>query len=398
MKIETKAVLSGRNSTKHSGSVNPPVHRTSTVLFPTLKDYISAEKGKPFYETSKDIESSDFSYATTGTPTSFALQKTIAELEGGGQTIITPSGLCAISLALISHVSHGDHILVVDTAYGPTRRFCNKELKRYGVETTYYDPAIGKDIEHLIQKNTSIILTESPGSLTFEIQDIPAITKIAKKHNITVMMDNSWATPLFFNAFDHGIDISIHAGTKYIGGHSDVLLGTITAKGDTFKKIFKTYRNFGATASPDDCYLASRGIRTMHVRLKQHEQSALTVAKWLEKQPQVSRVLHPALPSFPGHNIFKRDFKGSTGLFAFVLNKPYTLEAISQLTDHLEYFGIGCSWGGYESLILPVDPTTTRSATKWTEKNSLIRLFIGLEHPDDLIKDLEKGLKHLANA
>jgi len=360
-----------------------------------LKDYLDAEKGDAFYDTSKEVFSSDYSYATTGSPTSFSLQRAISKLEGGDQTLVVPSGLYAISIVLLSLLNSGDHLLMVDNAYWPTRRFCDKELKRLGIETTYYDPLIGEGVKDLIKDNTKVIFVESPGSFTFEVQDIPAIAKAAKSKNVLTVADNSWATPLFFKPLEHGIDISLHAGTKYFSGHSDVLIGTITTSNKLIKKLYGTYRNFGATASPDDCYLTMRGLKTLSIRVARHEKSALIVAKWLEKRKEVTRILHPAFPSCPGHKIFERDFKGSTGLFAFVLDKKYSIEALSKMIDGLKYFGIGCSWGGFESLILSTNPAACRSVTKWEDKNSVIRLYIGLEDTDDLIEDLEKGLKRL---
>lgn len=395
MKKETIAVTSGKEPEKHNGMVNTPVHRTSTILFPTIRDYHDAERGKDFYNTTGGSQAADYSYALTGTPTTFDLQKTIAELEGGDHTLVTPSGLSAITTTLLSFVSAGDHILVADTVYGPTRRFCNKELKRLGVETTYYDPLIGEGISELIHNNTRIIFTESPGSLTFEMQDIPAIAKAAHEKGAVVVMDNSWASSLYFKPFEHGVDVSIQAGTKYIGGHSDIFLGTITTTNEHIKKIFRTFKNLGTHTSPDVCYTALRGIRTMPTRIKAHEKSALNIAKWLSKQKEVKTVLHPALKSSPGHKIWKRDFTGSTGLFSIILDKKYSMDAISAMIDKMEIFGIGCSWGGFESLIINFDPSTTRTATKWTETNSCIRIYIGLEDEEDLRNDLEKGLKRL---
>lgn len=395
--FETIAVHSGRNPEQFSGAVNTPVHRTSTVVFPTLAEYEEAQHGKAIYETGQGIQSKDFSYGTTGTPTSFGLQKALAALEGAEQALVFPSGLSAITIALLSFLNTGDHLLMVDSVYGPTRRFCNKQLKRLGIEVTFYDPLIGGDIVSLIKNNTKVIFTESPGSLTFEVQDIPAISAAAKsvREDIAIIMDNSWATPVYFRPFEKGVDVSIQAGTKYINGHADVLIGTVTANGDYFKRIFETFHHFGTCVSADDCYLTARGLRTMPVRLKHHEASALKVAHWLKDHKKVSRVLHPALPESAGHDIWKRDFLGSTGLFSFILDKQYTFDEIAKVVDPMELFSIGASWGGFESLVLPQMPATSRTAVKWEENRSCIRIYTGLEHVDDLIEDLDKALARL---
>ncbi len=398
MKKDTLLVTSSRSAKKFGGAVNPPIQKTSTVLFPTIESYEKAEKGLAYYEETKDLSTSDYSYGIFGTETTAVLQQAISDIEGGGKTYITPSGLSAITLSILSFISSGDHILVADTVYGPTRRFCNKELKKYGVSVTYYDPYIGKDITKLIQKNTKIIFLESPGSLTFEVQDIPAICASAKKSSdgIVTIIDNSWATPFYFKAFEHGVDIAVQALTKYVGGHSDLILGSVTAKSDTHsKKIAATYRNLGLHTSPEDCYIAQRGIRTLGVRLKQHYSSAIKIAQWLEKRPEVEKVLYPALSSHPDNKIWKRDFTGAGGLFTFIFKKKLSREAISSFTDNLKLFGIGCSWGGFESLIISFDPSQIRTAKSWKEKGSCIRLYIGLEDPDDLITDLEAGFKRI---
>jgi cystathionine beta-lyase len=365
-------------------------------LFPSLEAYHDAENGKAFYETDTFTPSPDYSYGTSGTPTVFALREALAELDGVKYALTYPSGLSAITITLNALLQSGDHILVTDSVYGPTRRFCNKELKRFGVEVTFYDPLIGGDIATLIQPNTKVIFTESPGSLTFEVQDIPAITAVAKQHDIISIMDNSWATPLFFNPFAHGIDIAIQAATKYINGHSDVLLGVVTCDDEyIFGKLSSTYRHYGVCPSPDDCALASRGLRTIAVRVKQHQSNALALASWLKKQPLVNRILHPAFVDCPGHDIWKRDFTGSTGLFSIVLNQRYTDAQISAMVNGLELFGIGASWGGYESLLIHITPAYVRSATRWPEPNTVLRIYVGLEDVDDLIDDLQKGFERI---
>lgn len=395
MKKDTLLTQLGRNPELHAGSVNMPLFQTSTVIFPTLKAYFDADKGKPYYELTKGAQPHDYGYGLGGTPTIFALQDALAKLEGAEACLLSPSGLSAITFTLTALLSPGDHILVTDSVYGPTRRFCNKELKRLGIETTYYDPLIGKEITKLCKPNTKIIFLEAPGSLTFEMQDVPAITKVAKAKNITTIIDNSWATPLFFKPFDHGVDISIQAITKYIGGHSDVLMGAVLCNKAQFEVLNMSNRHYGLGVSPADCVQVLKGLRTLDVRLKKHEASALKIAGWVAKQMEVSRVLYPALPSDPGHKLWKRDFTGANGLFSFVLKKHYDFKAISAFIDGLELFGIGASWGGYESLAIYFDPITVRTAKPWKAEGSCIRLHIGLDNPDDLIKDLEKGLKRL---
>lgn len=394
MKQDSKVVHSGRQPFKHYGMVNTPIYPSSTILFPTIEAYNEAEQGRSCYYPDDNSVAADLSYAITGTPTSYALAEAISSLEGGYKSILVQSGLAALTTTLMALTSSGDHILIPDTAYGPTRRFCNLELKRFGVETTFYDPLIGADIAGMIRENTTMILVESPGSLTFEVQDIPAISAVAKTRNVAVVMDNSWATPLFFKPFMHGVDISIQAITKYIGGHSDVIMGAITTNEHYYRKIYKYFRHSGACVSPYDCYLAQRGIRSLSARLKQHEESALKVASWLETRKEVAQVLYPALPSHPGHALWKRDFTGASGLFSFIL-KPYAEEAIHNMINNMGLFAIGCSWGGYESLILNFNPTSIRTATNWQTTGPCIRVHIGLENVDDLIDDLEKGLKTL---
>lgn len=396
MKPESLVVHAGRKPKEQQGTVNPPIYQTSTLLFPTIGDYHAAESGKAYYTVSEHIRA-DPSYAITGTKTTHALAEAVAQLEGGGATLIFPSGLAAITTTLLSFLSAGDHALIVDSVYGPTRRFCNKELKRYNVEVTYYDPLIGAGIDSLIQDNTKLILLESPGSLTFEIQDVPAMTKAAKAKNpdIVTVIDNSWATPLYFKPFVHGVDVSIQAATKYINGHSDILMGTVTAHEPHITAIFRCYKNLGMSSSPQECYLAQRGLRSMVARLERHQKSALQVANWLSGHKAVKWVIYPVLPTHPQHHIWKRDFTGACGLFTFVLH-PVANERIERMINSLEFFGIGASWGGYESLIINFDPCSVRSVTKWKEEGNCVRVHIGLEDPEDLIKDLENGMKALS--
>jgi cystathionine beta-lyase len=378
-KINTKLIHSGSHPEDQSGIVNPPIYRASTVDYGTVKEM------KKLRSNPND----NFVYGRIGTPTSAAFEETVAALEGAEKTIAVGSGLAAISAAMLAFVNTGDHILVCDNAYSPTRNLCEKFLKRFGVKTSYYDPLIGSEISKLFQSNTKVIYTESPGSHTFEIQDISAITDAAHKAGIKVVMDNTWSAGYFFKPFDHGIDVSVQAATKYYVGHSDAMIGTISMSGDNIQPLIDSVRMLGYNISPDDAYLALRGMRTLNVRLKQHEQNGIKVAEWLAARPEVSKVLHPALPSCPGHKIWKRDFLGSNGLFGVVF-KPTGETAINTFIDGLELFSLGGSWGGYESLVLPTE--VTRTVTNWTKNKRSIRFHIGLEDPDDLINDIEVGL------
>jgi len=381
----TKVVTAGRDPASNLGFVNPPVYHASTVLYPNAEDFV-AHRAR-------------YQYGRRGTPTTEALETALQELEGpqcAGVSLL-PSGLAAISTALLAVVRAGDHVLVTDSAYGPTRTYSDQILKRLGVETTYYDPLIGTGIAELFRPNTRAIYLEAPGSLTFEMQDVAAIAKAAHAKGVLVLMDNTWATPLYYRPLDHGVDLAIQAGTKYIGGHSDVMLGTISANAATVADLKSTVRYSGLCEGPDDVYLGLRGLRTLAVRLERHHQSGLAVARWLEARPEVSRVLHPALPSHPGHALWKRDFTGASGLFSMVL-KPVPQKAAYAFVDELELFGIGASWGGYESLAIPFDCRSVRTATRWEPEGPTIRFHIGLEAVEDLIDDLECGFAALAAA
>ena len=381
---------------RHSDTIhmaNPPLYQGSTIVYQRVADLVQAHRD---YESGAE----SYTYGRKGTPTSLALCEALAVLEGGHRTYLCPSGLAALSTALLSQLATGDHILMVDTAYGPTRDLCEGLLKRYGVSTTYYDPLIGAGIETLIQANTRIIFLESPGSLTLEIQDVPAITTVAKKHNITTIMDNTWATPLYFKAFEHGVDIVVQAVTKYIGGHSDVLMGAVTANERTYRSVRQTAHQTGQFAGGMDIALVLRGLRTLPVRLREHECNALHIAQWFEQQPAVERVIHPALPSHPQHALWQRDFLGASGLFTVVFKPEYSVEQINRMVESYQYFGIGYSWGGFESLALPVHAAQlahSRSATT-VAPNSMVRYQIGLETPEDLIEDLKLGLDQLSKA
>jgi cystathionine beta-lyase len=382
---DTKVVTGGRDPAAYHGFVNPPVYHASTVLYPSADDFVARR--------------SRYQYGRRGTPTTEALELAVQELEGpqcAGVSLL-PSGLSAISAALLSVVQAGDHILVADCAYAPTRTFCDQILSRFGVTTTYFDPLIGGAIADLLQPNTRVVFLESPGSLTFEMQDVPAIAKAAHAKGALVLMDNTWASPLYFRALDFGVDLSIQAGTKYIGGHSDVMLGTVSASAATVAGLKKTVFLNGWCVGPDDVYLGQRGLRTLAVRLERHYKSGVAVAQWLEHRPEVLSVIHPAFASHPGHAIWKRDFTGASGLFSIVL-KPVSQQAVHAFLDALELFGIGASWGGYESLAIPFDCVNVRSATQWAPGGPAVRFHIGLEAVDDLIADLEGGFAALAAA
>ena len=384
MKKQTKLINVGRDPDANFGIVNPPVYHASTVLFPTVAALDKATKNR--YD--------GVYYGLNGTPTTFSLQEAVAELEGYTQAIAVPSGLAAIVAALLAFLDQDDHLLMVDSVYGPTRRFCDGMLKRFGVETTYYDPLIGAAITKLMRPETKVVFTESPGSLTFEVQDIPAIVKEAHAGGAKVIFDNTWAGGIFFSASKLGVDVSVQAATKYIGGHSDVMLGTIAMNDGDNITIRDSVRDLGYGAAPDDCYLALRGLRTINARLPIHQDNALKLAYWLNERPEVERVLHPALPSCPGHETWKRDFTGSSGLFSFVLKNNFNKTHVSAMLDHMQLFKIGYSWGGFESLIVPYDTHPPRSAQPWLS-GQLIRIHAGLESVDDMIDDLEAGFKRL---
>jgi cysteine-S-conjugate beta-lyase len=378
----TQLVEGGRRSEWRGRLVNPPVERASTILFDTVAELEGSRAGLGEYR-----------YGLQGTATQWALAGALTELEpGAAGTALYSSGLAAITAVLLSVLSSGDELLVTDNVYGPTRKFCDTMLRRFGVRTRYFDPMIGAAIADLIGENTRAILLESPGSHTMEVQDVPAIGAIARERGIVTLLDNTWATPLLFPAISAGVDVSILAATKYVGGHADVMLGAATATAEHYTRIQHSSWDLGHSVSPDDAWLGSRGLRTMAVRLKQHQDSALMVAHWLKEQRQVGLVLHPALPDCPGHEIWKRDFKGSSGLFSFEL-KGADKAARSRFVESLELFGIGYSWGGYESLALPVDPVRTVSTSPAA---NLVRLHIGLEDPEDLIEDLAAALSKIA--
>ena len=378
---DTRLTHGGRRREWRGRLVNPPVHRGSTILFDSVAEMKAASP-----------KFGEHYYGLHGSPTQWALAEALTELEpGAGGTMLYSTGLAAVTAALLTVLKTGDELLMVDCVYGPTRRFCDVFLRRYGVETRYYDPTIGAGIAELIGESTRAIFLESPGSLTLEVQDVPAISAAAEARGVATLLDNTWATPLFFPALAAGVDLSILAGTKYVGGHADVMLGSVTATPEWYPKLERTSWDLGHSLSPDDAWLGSRGLRTMGVRLRRHQESALAVAHWLKARPEVARVLHPALPDCPGYELWARDFAGASGLFSFVLAGGGDA-ARTRLIDALELFGIGYSWGGYESLAVPVDPEKLRTATRWQAEGPVVRLNIGLEDPDDLIADLERGL------
>ena len=388
VKPDTLLTHAGSHPELNHGAVNPPIYRVSTVVFPSVAEMKEGEK-HPF---------DHMRYGRQGTPTSFAFEEAVTALDGGTGALATCSGQAAITTALGGLLRAGDHALIADSVYNPTRRYCSEYLAQSGVEIEFYDPLIGGGIDALIKPNTKIVYTESPGSLTFEIQDLPAISAAAHAKGALVVIDNTWATGLFFDAFAHGADISVQAATKFLSGHSDAMLGVISCKSKEVWTRLKNYMSYsGMSAGSEEVYLALRGMRTLAVRLRQHQASGLTVARWLRERPEVARVIYPALPGSPGHEIWKRDFKGACGLFAVEL-KPCPQPAVNAMVDSLAYFGLGFSWGGFESLILPTSGNINRTATQWRPDGPTLRLHIGLEDPDDLIADLARGFDHLGAA
>ncbi len=388
MKKDTKLVHAGRHPEQYLGAVNPPVYRVSTVTYPSVAAMTEAER-KPY---------DGLRYGRYGTPTSFALEEAVAMLEGGYRTIATASGLAAITGTLTALLQAGDHVLMVDTVYFPTRRFCQQQLKRCGIETTFYDPLLGADIAALMRPETRVVFVEAPGSLTFEMQDIPAIAEVAHAGGAVVVMDNTWATPLFFQPFDKGVDISLQSATKFIVGHSDAMLGLITcATEELWHTVKSSVAYAGVCAGSEEVFLGLRGLRTLSVRLRQHQESGLVLAAWLDQRPEVRRVMHPALPDDPGHALWKRDFTGACGLFGFELT-PCSPAAVAAFIDGLRHFGLGYSWGGFESLIIPTTDGIRRTAKPWKAEGPTLRIHTGLEDPSDLIADLALGFERLAAA
>ena len=379
--LDTRVTHSGRAPAEHFGMVNTPVYRASTILFPNL----AALKAK---------EGAKLRYARRGTPSTHALEDAICALEESDHALVAPSGVSAISVVLMTYAEPGAHFLVADNSYGPTRKFCEFTLRRFGIETTYYDPAIGSGIEELIRPETRLIWMESPGSQTFEVQDVAAITEVARRRGIATVIDNTWSGGYFFQPLTRGVDISLQAGTKYIAGHSDLMLGTIACNAAVYDRLRETYLRFGICIGADDAYLALRGLRTLGVRMRQHHASGIEVANWLLRQDEVLRVMHPALPQDPAYPMWKKYFSGASGLFGFVM-KPVDHDALARMFDGFTLFGMGSSWGGFESLIVPNDPSVYRSATEWKPGGQTVRVHIGLEDPADLISELRAGFDRL---
>ncbi len=374
---ETRLVAAGRDYAEH-GFVNPAVYHGSTILFPSAH--------------ALHDRSQAYTYGRRGTPTSKAVEEAVALVEGGHNAKMAPSGMAAITVALLAFLKTGDHLLMVDTAYNPARQLCDGLLKGLGIETTYYDPLIGRGIASLIRPNTKVVYAESPGSQTMEVQDVPALAEAAHKAGALLMMDNTWGAGHYFKAFEHGADVSIQAATKYLVGHSDAMMGTVTCSKETWEPFKEAYEQMGMFAGPDDMYLTLRGIHTLDVRLERHMRNAVAMAEWLRGRAEVETVLYPALSNAPGHAIWKRDFRGASGLFSIVL-KPCSAASTEAFLDRLTLFGMGYSWGGFESLAIPFKPH--RTATQWTPEGPCIRFHIGLENTDDLKADLAEGFKAL---
>jgi cystathionine beta-lyase len=388
---DTHLVHAGRHPEDYHGVVNPPVYHASTFLFSSVAEVIATrqERAHGAFE--------GFTYGREGTPTTRALEEAVSVLEGGYRAVVTSCGLGAIAASLTAFLAAGDHLLIVDSLYGPAREFCESFLRKYGVEITYFDPLIGAGIDALMQPNTKLVYLESPCSLTFEVADVPAITAVCKARGVKSVMDNTWASPLLFHPLAHGVDVSIHAATKYISGHSDLMLGIAVCTEEAFIPVKKTASGSGYCGGPDDVYMALRGLRTLGIRMERHQATATLIAKWLQQRPEVEKVMYPALPDDPGHALWKRDFHGASGLFGAVL-KPCSDVQLAAMLDNMKLFKMGYSWGGYESLVVPTWPNTLRSSKPWVAAGPALRIHAGLEDPRDLIRDLEEGFARLAAA
>jgi cystathionine beta-lyase len=383
-KIDTLLAHAGRAPEQNFGIVNPPVYHASTVLFPTVAALEDGARHR--YD--------QVTYGRHGTPTTFALEEALAAVEGGYRAVAFCSGAASCIAAILAFVKAGDHILVTDSVYGPVRAFCTGFLARFGVATDFYDPRVGAGIEKLIRAETRLVYMESPGSLTFEVQDVPAIVTAAKARGIRTVIDNTWAAPLYFKPLALGVDVSVLSATKYVVGHSDAMMGIAVCTEESYLPVRTQATQIGNHAAPDDCYLALRGLRTAGVRLAHHQAQGLALAAWLEKRPEVARVLHPGLPDHPDHALWRRDFSGASGLFGAVLQPRYDARAVAAMLDGMELFGMGASWGGFESLILPTHPERLRTAVAW-QAGPTLRLHAGLEDRGDLLADLERGFERL---
>ena len=384
-KNDTKIILSGKSQKSKSSFVNSPIYKGSTVLFKTVEDMNKSMKRK---------NTQTLAYGRFGSPSTFEFEKAIAEIDEGYSAVATSSGTAAIVASLLAVLKTGDHILITDSVYGVTKNLAKGLLNNMGITTTFYKPDIGKEINRLIKKNTKVIFIESPGSLTFEIQNVPMLVEIAKNNNLITIMDNTWATPLFFKPFYNGIDISIQSATKYIVGHSDAMLGIITTNKNYTKCVREAAHNMGSCPSPEDIYLGIRGLKTLSIRLQKHQQSASKVIEWLKTQDVTDTILYPALPDNPGYKIWKRDFLGASGLFGIKLKNTKT-SLVNKMLNNLKLFNMGYSWGGYESLILPIKPEKLRDTYKWKNDCGTLRIHVGLEDPDDLINDLKDNINIL---
>ena len=388
-KRDTRLGHLGRDPARFDGAVNPPVYHASTVIAPDTATFKAS--GRRRFEKGETV------YGRFGTPTHQMLEDALTELEGGADTVVLGNGLQAISVALLTVVQAGDHILLADSVYAPTRKFADQMLARLGVEVEYYDPLVdGPALDARMRDTTSAVVLESPGSSSFEIQDVPALARTAKAHGVATIMDNTWATPLFFRPIEQGVDLSVQAATKYVVGHADAMLGAVTANDPWAHRLRETVYTMGGFAGPDDVYLGLRGLRTMGVRLERHQATAMTLASWLQERSEVAEVRYPALPEHPQHHLWQRDFDGASGLFSIVLAQPYSQDAVAAMLDHFDLFGLGASWGGFESLAIPSDPH--RTATTWDAPGPVVRLHAGLEDPDDLIADLAAGFDRLTRA
>ena len=388
LSTDTMIVHAGRDPEAHHGIVNPPVYHCSTVLFRSVEQLLQTREDR----ASGAFEG--FTYGREGTPTTRALEDAVTALEGGYRAVTTSCGLGAISASLMAFLAAGDHLLIVDSVYGPARHFCEDLLRKFGVNVEFFDPLVGGGIAALLRCNTRVVYLESPCSLTFEVMDVPAIAEAARAAGIVTIMDNTWASPLCFRPLSHGVNVSVHAATKYISGHSDLMLGLAVCDEAHFVPVKKTASAAGYCGGPDDIYMALRGLRTLCLRMTRHAETALRLARWLQERPEVSRVLYPALPDDPGHSLWRRDFTGASGLFGAVLH-PCGEHALAAMLDGMDLFKLGYSWGGYESLVVPTYPATLRSANPWGDAGPSLRLHVGLENADDLIADLERGFARL---